>query len=72
VRALNKCVIALAISVALSDLFENSEDHTDKAADNVDLLHDALDERVLLSELQLVLLQGVVEGHDICIQSKHV
>jgi hypothetical protein len=36
--------------------FKNSQNHANEVADNINLLHNVFDQRVLSSQLQLVLL----------------
>jgi len=71
-RALYKKVVTLTIRVALCYFLKHSEHHSNKRANQVNFLHNALNKGVLLSKLQLVLLKRVVQSHNIIVERKHV
>lgn len=71
-RGGHELVVGLEEASFGSELFEHSVHHFDEGTNDVYLLHDAADEGVLACELELVLLQGVVEGENVGVERNHL
>ena len=69
---LHKSVITFHICGSLSYFFKHSKNHSDESTDDVDLLHHALYKWVLDCELKLVLFQGGVECHYVCVKTEEI
>jgi len=61
-RALDEMIICSTKHTSWSSFFKHSEDHADETSHNIYFWHNALHQRIISCQLELILFQWVVES----------